>query len=76
MIGLPNLQPMNATSVILNLSAIFLTMFMPITGKRKKAKRPFIPLSDWGVNDHGKLVNLYRQQQSQQPIRFKQQTGK
>jgi len=62
---------MVTTSVLLKTIAILLTMFLPISRRQKQAKRPFIALSDWGINEKGQIVNLYRPAGNQNPIKIK-----
>lgn len=55
----------------LKISALLLTLLLPIAGPAKKAKRPYIALSDWGINEKGLLVDLTELQPGHHPIKLK-----
>jgi hypothetical protein len=55
----------------LKIGALLLTMLLPIAGPAKKPKRPYIALSDWGINEKGLLVDLTEQHPGNHPIKLK-----
>jgi len=62
---------MITTYVALKLGAILLTTLLPFGKSDKKAKRPYIPLSDWAVNEKGLLVDLTEETHGSHPIKLK-----
>ncbi|HVS90884.1 MAG TPA: hypothetical protein VHB54_08370 [Mucilaginibacter sp.] len=62
---------MEIVYMALKVSALLATVLLPLLGPHKLQKRNNIELSDWAVNDKGRLINLAESEPNSHPIRIK-----
>jgi hypothetical protein len=55
----------------LKVCVLFATMLFPLLGPNKKHNINSVELSDWAIDEKGRLVNLAEKEPSGHPIRLK-----
>jgi len=63
--------PMTTIYLALKLSALMITLLLPLRKTRLRGDRNNIELSDWVVTDKGELVNLAEGEIRNHPIKIK-----